>query len=129
VDDRFQVLAAVDFPAQGRTTGNWYPAVPPLCRSRAGIGPADYFGRTLVSKLPAHIRVGVVNVSVAGCKIELFDKNDYPSYVAKAPSWMMNPINDYGRDSAEVSPEDAFGTSHPYHFGGPVSCEPSSRLP
>src|ERR1039457_4726675 len=46
VDERFQVLAAVDFPGQGRTNGNWYPAVPPLCRPGAGLCPADYFGRT-----------------------------------------------------------------------------------
>ena len=30
VDERFQMLAAVDFPRQNRTKGNWYPAVPPL---------------------------------------------------------------------------------------------------
>ena len=37
VDDRFQVLAAVDFPSLGRAKGNWYPAVPPLCRPSAGV--------------------------------------------------------------------------------------------
>ena len=36
VDERFQVLAAVDFPKQGRTKGNWYPAVPPSCRWEIG---------------------------------------------------------------------------------------------
>src|SRR5512136_1328352 len=60
VDERFQVLAAVDFPKQGRTKGNWYTAVPPLCRPSGGLGPADYFGRTLVSNLPPSIKVGVV---------------------------------------------------------------------
>lgn len=59
VDDRFRVLAAVDFPGQGRKAGGWYPATPPLCRPSTGIGPADYFGRTLVAKLPKHIRVGI----------------------------------------------------------------------
>ena len=62
VDDRFQVLAAVDFPKLERTKGNWYPAVPPLCRPSAGLCPADYFGRTLVSNLPPAIKVSVVNV-------------------------------------------------------------------
>jgi hypothetical protein len=52
VDERLRVLAAVDFPAQGRKAGEWYPAIPPLCRPSTGIGPADYFGRTLVAKLP-----------------------------------------------------------------------------
>jgi hypothetical protein len=37
VDDRFQVLEAVDAPSLGRSKGNWYPAVPPLCRARTGI--------------------------------------------------------------------------------------------
>jgi hypothetical protein len=40
--------------------------------------------------------VGIINVSVAGCKIELFDKDNYQSYVATAPSWMTNIIKEYG---------------------------------
>jgi hypothetical protein len=95
VDQRFQVLAAVDFPKLERTKGNWYPAVPPLCRGSTGLCPADYFGRTLVAKLPKNIRVGVVNVSVAGCKIELFDKTNYQRYGSTAPLWMTNIIGQY----------------------------------
>jgi len=96
VDDRFRVLAAVDFPAQGREKGKWYPAVPPLSRPSAGLCPADYFGRTLVANLPPKVRVGVVNVSVAGCRIELFDKNNYRSYLSTAPPWMAGIVNAYG---------------------------------
>src|SRR3954453_15005285 len=62
VDERFQVFEAVDAPNLGRKKGNWYPAVPPLCRARTGISPADYFGRTMVANLPKNVRVGVVNV-------------------------------------------------------------------
>jgi alpha-L-fucosidase 2 len=96
VDDRFQVLAAVDFPGIGRTNGSWYPAGPPLCRPSTGLCPADYFGRTMVSNLPTNIRLGIVNVSVAGCKIELFDKTNYESYASTAAPWMKNIIKGYG---------------------------------
>lgn len=95
VDDRFQVLAVVDFPNLERKKGNWYPAIPPLCRSSSGLCPADYFGRTMVSNLPPRIKVGVVNVSVAGCKIELFNKDSFQTYASTAPSWMTNIINAY----------------------------------
>ena len=95
VNDRFQVFAAVDFPQQQRTKGHWYPAIPPLCRPSAGLGPADYFGRTLVSNLPPRIKVGVLNVSVAGCRIELFEKDSFQTYASTAPSWMTNIINSY----------------------------------
>jgi hypothetical protein len=95
VDERLQMLACVDFPAMNRTKGNWYPAVPPLCRPGTGLCPADYFGRTLVSNLPPKIRVGIVNVSVAGCKIELFEKTNYQSYASTAASWMKNIITTY----------------------------------
>jgi hypothetical protein len=95
VDDRFQVLAAVNFPRMGRTNGNWYTAVPPLCRPANGIGPADYFGRTMVAHLPQNIRIGVVVVAVAGCKIELFEENHYQSYASNAPSWMKGIIKTY----------------------------------
>ncbi|MEO8405614.1 MAG: sialate O-acetylesterase [Chitinophagaceae bacterium] len=95
VDPRFQVLEAVDCPDLHRTKGNWYTAVPPLSRCRTGLTPADYFGRTLVANLPEDIRIGIINVSVGGCKIELFDKDNYQSYVAKAPQWMIGMINQY----------------------------------
>jgi hypothetical protein len=95
VDERFQVLAAVDMPKLGRKKGSWYPAVAPLCRGSSGLGPADYFGRTLVAHLPKDIRVGVVNVSVAGCKIELFDKMHYTTYASTALPWMTNIIKEY----------------------------------
>jgi hypothetical protein len=96
VDDRFQVLEAVNCENLGRTKGNWYPAVPPLARCRTGLTPADYFGRTMVATLPKNVKVGVINVSVAGCKIELFDKDNFTEYASKAPSWMANIIKDYG---------------------------------
>jgi hypothetical protein len=113
VDNRFQVLEAVDCPTLGRTKGKWYTAVPPLCRCRSGLSPADYFGRTLVANLPKNVRVGVINVSIGGCKIELFDKDNYQSYVATAPSWMINMIkeydgNPYGRlvEMAKIAQKD-----------------------
>ncbi|WP_410528565.1 sialate O-acetylesterase [Spirosoma sp. KUDC1026] len=96
VDPRFQVLEAVDCPDLGRTKGNWYTAIPPLCRCRTGLTPADYFGRTLLTYLPANTRVGVVDVAVGGCKIELFDKDHYEAYAATVPGWMKNFIGEYG---------------------------------
>ena len=95
VDSRFQVLAAVDYPNMDRKKGNWYTAVPPLCRPNSGLCPADYFGRIMVANLPKNIKVGVVNVSVAGCKIELFEKDSYQSYASTAPPWMTNIIKQY----------------------------------
>jgi hypothetical protein len=115
VDKRFQVLATVDFPALNRKKGNWYPAVPPLCRANTGLCPADYFGRTLVANLPENIRVGVVNVAVAGCKIELFEKDTFQSYATAASTaqWMKDIIKQYDGnpyqklvDSAKLAQKD-----------------------
>ncbi|HLP17471.1 MAG TPA: sialate O-acetylesterase [Bacteroidota bacterium] len=96
VDSRFQVLQAVTCGNLRRTKGVWYTATPPLCRAYTGLCPVDYFGRTMVANLPSNIRVGVVNVSVAGCKIELFDKDKYQAYALTVPSWMTGIINEYG---------------------------------
>ncbi|MEJ2614861.1 MAG: sialate O-acetylesterase [Ignavibacteriaceae bacterium] len=98
VNDRFKVLAAVDFPELNREKGHWYTAVPPLCRPGTGLSPADYFGRTLVDSLPENIKVGVVVVAVAGCKIELFEKNNFQEYASTVPSWMKNIIKQYDGD-------------------------------
>src|SRR4051812_45520414 len=43
VDPRFRMLAAVDSPKMNRKAGNWYAAVPPLCRPGTGLSPGDFF--------------------------------------------------------------------------------------
>ena len=95
VDQRFQVLEAVNCPDLNRTKGNWYTAVPPLTRCKTGLGPVDYFGRTLVENLPANVKIGVINVAIGGCKIELFDKDNYQTYTATAPDWMKGMLAEY----------------------------------
>lgn len=96
VDARFQMMSAMDCPDKGREKGNWYTAIPPICDCNAGISPADYFGRTLIEHLPSTVKVGIINVSVGGCRIELFDKENYQSYIDTAPDWMLSWINNYG---------------------------------
>jgi hypothetical protein len=103
VSSRFRILSAIDAPDFNRYKDRWYTAYPPLTRSNTGLTPADYFGRTLTASLPENIRVGVINVSVAGCKIELFDKDGYQTYInTPVESWMTDIIalydgNPYGR--------------------------------
>jgi len=97
VDSRLKVMESVTCSNLGRTMGSWYTAVPPLCRCYSGLTPADYFGRTMVANLPTNIKVGIINVSVAGCKIELFDKNNYQTYVSTiTEDWLKSIINEYG---------------------------------
>ena len=95
VNSRFQVMAAVNCESSGRTMGKWYPATPPLCRCKTNLGPADYFGRTMVTNFPESIRVGVIVVAIGGCKIELFDKANFQTYVSTAPGWMKGIISEY----------------------------------
>ncbi len=96
VDNRFQVMESINCSNLRRTKGKWSTATPPLCRCYTGLSPVDYFGRTMVENLPQNIKIGVINVSVAGCKIELFDKDNYQTYAANVESWMKNIINEYG---------------------------------
>lgn len=94
-NSRFHVLAAVDCPELGRQYGKWSPARAPLTRCHTGLTPADYFGRTLIENLPENIEIGVINVSVGGCHIQLFDQDSTASYVAKAPEWMKSMLAAY----------------------------------
>lgn len=88
-------MEAVDCPKLNREKGKWYTAIPPLCRCHTGLTPTDFFGREMVANLPEDVRVGIINVAVGGCKIELFDKDNYQSYVTTAPSWMLGMIKEY----------------------------------
>jgi len=94
-DPRFQFLAADDMPKLGRTKGNWYTAVPPICREGNNMGPVDFFGRKMIEKMPADYRVGVINVSVAGAKIELWDKDAYKAYIDGERDWMKGIVAHY----------------------------------
>lgn len=97
IDARFKVIGAVD--CIGNRThqfGKWTTATPPLVRCWTGLGISDYFGRTMVEKLPSEIKIGIVPVAVSGCDIALFDKVNYASYAASAPSWMKDIIDSYG---------------------------------
>ena len=95
VSERFQVMSAVDCPSLGRVKGQWYTAVPPLARCYTGLTPGDYFGRTLGENLPEEIRGGIINVSIGGCHIELFDKENYMSNLEKQADWLKNMAKEY----------------------------------
>lgn len=90
INTRFKMMAAVDFNNTGRKQGKWYVAVPPLCREHTGLTPADYFGRTMVEKSPENVSIGVINVSIGGCSIDLFDEDKAPAYIAGAANWLQN---------------------------------------
>jgi hypothetical protein len=99
IPTRFQLLPAVDWPDKSRTKGVWTAAIPPLCRGDGpGLCPCDYFGRTLADSLPSSIKIGVINVSVAGCQIEMFDKDRYQTYLAQSGTadWLRAIANTYG---------------------------------
>ncbi len=96
VDERFQVFQAVNCDHLNREKGAWYTAVPPLTRCWSRLSPADYFGRTMIENLPDHIQVGVLNVSVGGCRLELFDKDLYQDYTdTYTDDWFQNIITAY----------------------------------
>jgi len=99
VDDRFQLLWSADAGScnQNASKGKWIKAVPPLAHCQgAKLGPADYFGRTMVEKTDPQIKVGIIVVAIAGCSIQLFDKDGYANYARSQQSWMTQRINTYG---------------------------------
>lgn len=98
IDPRFKMMAAVNMSTSGRQKGEWYTAVPPLCRQSTKLCPADYFGREMVANLPEAYSVGVINVSVAGCSINCFDPDNCASYISSAADWLRNICSEYGNN-------------------------------
>lgn len=96
VNSRFKVFQALNCAGLARTKGNWYTAVPPTCRCYSSLSPADYFGRTMVANLPDSITIGIINVSVSGCDIRLFDKHIYQDYDSTCiDSWFTSLVASY----------------------------------
>ena len=100
VSDRYLSLATTD--GNDRKMGTWRKAVPPLCRADAHLGPADWFGRTLLDVVPENVRIGIVSVAVEGCPITFFDKDQNAPLIAKEErDWMNGILDQYGRDPYE----------------------------
>ena len=95
IDKRFQMLATTNFDSPSRKLGEWYKAIPPIVSPIAGLGMADYFGRTMVAALPAEVRVGVVDVAIGGCAIQMFDKDKYQTQLTDPTNWSAYLANTY----------------------------------
>jgi hypothetical protein len=96
VDSRFKVFQSLNCSNLDRKKETWYTAVPPTCQCYSKLSPADYFGRTMVAKLPDSITIGIINVAVGGCDIRLFDKDIYQDYDSTYPdSWFASKIEAY----------------------------------
>jgi enterochelin esterase-like enzyme/lysophospholipase L1-like esterase len=103
---RFLWMPAVDYPATEtlpeRKMGEWYEAIPPLCRPNTGLTPADWFGRTLVASLPENIKIGVIHVAIGGIDIKGFLPDSIDNYVkTKAPGWMKGMLAAYDNNPYE----------------------------
>ena len=98
IDKRFRLLATYNFSSPSRKMGNWYKATPPLVSPNGGLGPTDYFGRTMLENLPEEVRVGVIPVAMGGSPIEMFDKDKYKQKMQQNPNewWAQLARNHYG---------------------------------
>ena len=95
ISDRFKMMPAISFSNGKRKAGEWYKAIPPLCREETRLSPLDYFGRTLIEKLPETKKVGVINVSVEEASIILFDEDRAPAYLQTAEDWIQDIASIY----------------------------------
>jgi hypothetical protein len=92
VNDRWKILNVVDgtYAKENRVKGQWYKAVPPLIIPDSGspnylgipigLGPTDYFGRTLTQGTPTHITIGVVAVAHGDLALASFHKTQGAVY-------------------------------------------------
>ncbi|MDR2701994.1 MAG: sialate O-acetylesterase [Spirochaetaceae bacterium] len=92
INGRWRVLNVVanTYAGENRAKGQWYNAVPPLIipdsglvnylRLNIGLGPSDYFGRTLVAGTPENIKIGVVAVANGDLALSAFRKTKGAEY-------------------------------------------------
>jgi hypothetical protein len=74
-DPRIKVLAYDDCTNVSRKYNEWHTAYPPLHQCDAGVGPGDYFAKTLIQALPEGYTIGLVPFGVNGAPIDAFRKN------------------------------------------------------
>ena len=107
IPDRFKLMSALNFTTFRRKAGKWYKPIPPLCKDNANLSPLDYFGRTLVEKLPEDKKVGVINVALGGASIVAFDEDRAESYFQTTEDWVQKDAELYGNNPFRVLVETA----------------------
>jgi hypothetical protein len=74
-DPRVKVLGFDNCAATGRVTDQWDTAAPPLHECwNDGLGPGDYFAKTLLDIIPEGDSIGLVPCAISGERIEPFLK-------------------------------------------------------
>ncbi|GEM_PF-1065876 len=85
-DPRVLVLGYDNNPRLGRVTNEWDIACPPLHPAWLdAIGPGDWFGKTMIQKVPAGDTIGLIPCAISGEKIETFMKSGGSKY-----DWIIN---------------------------------------
>lgn len=92
---RMYKMVVADMPRQNLKMGQWYQTKPPVDRNVNSLRIDDFFGWTMLENLPEGYRVGTINVSVPGCKIELFEKETYAAYLSGAEPWLQDSCKQY----------------------------------
>ena len=88
----------------------------------------------MIDILPSEYHVGVINVSVAGAKIQLWDREDYKDYIDNERDWMKNIVSQYGGNPyerlvnmARLAQKDGVIKGILMHQGESNSEDPSGR--
>lgn len=98
INERVMVMANLDCTNLDRTYGNWYVASPPLNRCWSGLGPGDYFGKTMADNMPSTVTIGLVPGAISGTAIELYQKSapigrngqDIPPQFNGGYAWLLD---------------------------------------
>ncbi len=73
-DARIKVLAYQNNARLDRKYNEWATARPPLHSSYLGLGPGDYFAKTLLQNMPEEISLGLVPCAISGVDLDFFMK-------------------------------------------------------
>ena len=87
---RVQVLAYDTNSRLHRKYNEWSVAVPPLHDSYMGVGPGDWFAKTMITKMPGNVKIGLVPCGINGADIDLFRKN---ATTARRAQYIIPPDN------------------------------------
>jgi hypothetical protein len=71
-NDRILVLGYDNCSSTGRRENEWDVACPPLHSCGEGIGPGDWFAKTLIQNVPSNETIGLLPCAVSGEAIETF---------------------------------------------------------
>lgn len=115
-----------------RSHNEWYTAFPPYHNCNEGIGPGNYFVKTLLDSIREDIRIGIIPCALSGQSIKIFKKGQK----SQVPDWCNKylfqqgsvSVYDWMKEKCQIAQQSGVIKGILFHQGESDASNPSNWI-